>query len=147
MKFDTYFRTTSYALIASAFIALVMTGEVDGLSVILYSGAFLTAFYLDTKDVKKWRPREWAWRLLTALYIPFMLLESAQPGSQRILALVHLSLFASAVKLFQDKVDRDWVFLYLIAFFQMLLASGLTFNATFVGSLIAFVFFFISTLA
>jgi protein-glutamine gamma-glutamyltransferase len=146
MKFDTYFRITSYALIASAFLAMAMTGEVDALSIILYSFAFLVAFYLDAKGVKKWRPREWAWRLLTALYIPFMLVDSAI-FSNRILALVHLSLFASAVKLFQDKVDRDWVFLYLIAFFQMLLASGLTFNATFVGSLIAFVFFFISTLA
>jgi transglutaminase-like putative cysteine protease len=146
MKFDTYFRLTSYALIASAFLAMAMTGEVDALSVLLYSAAFLAAFYLDSKQVKKWRPREWAWRLLTAFYVPFMLVDSVY-FSNRILALVHLSLFASAVKLFQDKVDRDWVFLYLIAFFQMLLASGLTFNATFVASLIAFVFFFITTLA
>ncbi len=146
MKFDTYFRMTSYALIASAFLAMAMTGEVDALSVILYSSAFAGAFYLDAKGVKKWRPREWVWRLLTALYIPLMLADSLI-SQNRILALVHLSLFASAVKLFQDKVDRDWVFLYLIAFFQMLLASGLTFNATFVGSLIAFVFFFITTLA
>src|SRR5262249_33599503 len=48
---------------------------------------------------------------------------------------------------FQKKENRDWVFLYLIAFFQMLLAAGLTFNAVFVAALIAFIFFFISTLA
>ncbi|MEW6130653.1 MAG: DUF3488 and transglutaminase-like domain-containing protein [Acidobacteriota bacterium] len=146
MKFDTYFRITSYAFIGSAFMALALTGEVDAVSVLLYILAFFAAFYLDTKGVRKWRPREWAWRLLTGLYIPFMLVDSVMI-TNRILALVHLSLFASAVKLFQDKVDRDWVFLYLIAFFQVLLASGLTFNATFIASLIAFVFFFISTLA
>jgi transglutaminase-like putative cysteine protease len=58
-----------------------------------------------------------------------------------------MTLFVSAAKLFQNKRDRDWVFLYLIAFFQMLLAAGLTFDATFVVSLTLFLFFFISTLA
>src|SRR5436853_4834786 len=51
------------------------------------------------------------------------------------------------MKLWQPKRDRDWVFLYVIAFFMMLLSAGLTFNATFVGALVLFLFFFVSTLA
>src|SRR5215813_12607611 len=146
MKFDTYFRLTSYALIGSAFAALALTGEVDGLALLLYSLAFIGAFVADARGVNRWRPREWMWRGLVALYIPFMV-GDALFLSNRILALVHLSLFASAIKLFQKKENRDWVFLYLIAFFQMLLAAGLTFNAVFVAALGAFLFFFISTLA
>ena len=146
MKFDTYFRLTSYALIGSAFAALALTGEVDGLALLLYSLAFIGAFVADARGVSRWRPQEWMWRVLVALYVPF-LIGDALFLSNRVLALVHLSLFASAVKLFQKKENRDWVFLYLIAFFQMLLAAGLTFNAVFVAALIAFIFFFISTLA
>jgi hypothetical protein len=146
MNFDTYFRFTSYAFIASAFAAMALTGELYAIPTLLYVLAFALCFYADTKGVTRFRLREWMWRLLTALYIPFMIID-ATIFTNRIMALVHLSLFASAAKLFQNKTDRDWVFLYLIAFFQMLLAAGLTFNATFVASLIAFLFFFISTLA
>jgi hypothetical protein len=146
MNFDNYFRLISYGFIASAFSALALTGELYAIPAVLYTLALVACFYADTRGTTRFRLREWMWRLLTALYIPFMIID-ATIFTNRIMALVHLSLFASAAKLFQDKTDRDWVFLYLIAFFQMLLASGLTFNATFVASLTVFLFFFISTLA
>ena len=50
-------------------------------------------------------------------------------------ALAHLIVFLSAVKLLQVKKDRDWVFLYLISFFEMLLAAGLSFSPVFLGTL------------
>ena len=50
-------------------------------------------------------------------------------------ALAHLIVFLSAVKLIQVKKDRDWVFLYLISFFEVLLAAGLSFSPVFLGTL------------
>jgi hypothetical protein len=50
-------------------------------------------------------------------------------------ALAHLIVFLSAVKLLQVKKDRDWVFLYLISFFEVLLAAGLSFSPIFFGTL------------
>src|ERR1051326_7097661 len=50
-------------------------------------------------------------------------------------ALAHLIVFLSAVKLLQIKKDRDWVFLYLISFFEVLLAAGLSFSPVFLGTL------------
>ena len=50
-------------------------------------------------------------------------------------ALAHLIVFLSGVKLLQVKKDRDWVFLYLISFFEVLLAAGLSFSPTFLGTL------------
>jgi protein-glutamine gamma-glutamyltransferase len=143
---EAYFRTTSYALIATAFLALALTGQLDGVSIVLYSVAVVVCFYRDARGGNRLRLREWMWRTLSIAYVPFVFLDGAFI-SNRVLALVHMTLFVSAAKLFQNKRDRDWVFLYLIAFFQMLLAAGLTFNATFVASLGAFLFFFISTLS
>ncbi|MEK6324162.1 MAG: DUF3488 and transglutaminase-like domain-containing protein [Acidobacteriota bacterium] len=143
---EAYFRTTSYALVTTAFVALAMTGELDGVSIALYSLAVVVCFYRDARSSNRLRLREWMWRTLSIAYVPFVFIDGALI-SDRILALVHMTLFVSAAKLFQNKRDRDWVFLYLIAFFQMLLAAGLTFNATFVASLATFLFFFISTLA
>jgi hypothetical protein len=145
MRFETYFRLTSYSLIATPVVALALTNEVDELSIVLYAIALSVSFYADNRGVTRFRLREWMWRVLALGYIPFIFLDAAL--SSRVIALVHLTLFLSAAKLFQEKRDRDWVFLYLIAFFQMLLAAGLTFDSTFVASLGAFIFFFISTLA
>lgn len=143
---ESYFRTTSYALVVTAFIAMALTGELDGASIALYSIAVVLCFYRDARGAERLRLREWMWRALSIAYVPFVFIDAALI-SNRVLALVHMTLFVSAAKLFQNKRDRDWVFLYLIAFFQMLLSAGLTFNATFVASLGTFVFFFISTLA
>jgi protein-glutamine gamma-glutamyltransferase len=143
---EGYFRTTSYALVATAFLAVALTGTLDAISIALYSFAVVVCFYRDARGATRLRLREWMWRALSIAYVPFVFVDGALI-SNRVLALVHMTLFVSAAKLFQNKRDRDWVFLYLIAFFQMLLAAGLTFNATFVASLATFLFFFISTLA
>jgi transglutaminase-like putative cysteine protease len=145
MTFDTYFRTTSYALVGTAFLALSLTGELDAVSILLYGTVFCFAFFADTKGWMRLRLREWMWRVLALVYVPFLFLDGFL--TSRILALVHMTLFLSAVKLFQDKRDRDWIFLYLIAFFQMLLAAGMTFDSTFIASLGLFLFCFVSTLA
>src|SRR5215813_9569661 len=143
---EAYFRVTSYALVATAFLAVALTGELDAVSIALYSFAVIICFYRDARGVKRLRLREWLWRAISIAYVPFVFVDAAFI-SNRLLALVHMTLFVSAAKLLQEKRDRDWVFLYLIAFFQMLLAAGLTFDAIFVASLASFLFFFISTLA
>src|ERR1700741_4721988 len=143
---EAYFRTTSYALVATAFLAIALTGELDFISIAGYAVALVICFYRDARGVTRLRLREWMWGGLSIADVPFVFVDGALI-SNRVLALVHMTLFVSAAKLFQNKRDRDWVFLYLIAFFQMLLAAGLTFNATFDLSLATFLFFFISTLA
>src|SRR5438552_792687 len=142
MSLESYFRIASYGLVGTAYASLALTGEVDAVSVILYAMALIICFTADARNVKKLRLREWMWRVLAIAYIPFVFLDGAMISS-RVVALVHMTMFASAAKLFQDKRDRDWIFLYLIAAFQMLLSAGLTFNATFVVALTLFVFFLI----
>jgi hypothetical protein len=70
------------------------------------------------------------WRLR---YFGFGPAEILLPG---ILARMILTL--TAVKLVQKKSNRDWVFLYLMAFFEVLLAAGLSISALYVASLLAY---------
>ena len=46
---DRYFRTTSYALVITAFLALGLTGELDWISIVLYSAAVAASLYRDTR--------------------------------------------------------------------------------------------------
>ena len=59
-------------------------------------------------------------------------------GGVEVAVLAHLILFLSAVKLLQRKADRDWFFLYLISFFTVLLAAGLTVSPIFLAILIVY---------
>src|SRR6185503_15569928 len=61
-------------------------------------------------------------------------------------ALAHLIIFLSAIKLLQVKSDRDWVFLYLISFFEVLLAAGLSFSPIFLGTLTLYLLCGLSTI-
>ena len=60
-------------------------------------------------------------------------------------ALAHFIIFLSLVKLWQAKADRDWLFLYLVSFFEVLLAAGLSLSPRFVASLAVYVFCAVST--
>ncbi len=156
MSFTTYFRLTSYATIAAAALALfvahgvgvglaiafalitIVGWKLEGtrwqlseriaLAVILVS---LPLFYVD-------------WRILTP-YLQIEFLENGQRAGIEVTVLGHLILFLSAVKLLQRKADRDWFFLYLISFFVVLLAAGLSTKPVFLLTLALFLLCVLST--
>ena len=66
--------------------------------------------------------------------------ETMLPG---ILARLILSL--TAIKLLQRKSDRDWIFLYIMSFFAVLLAAGLSISALYLLSFVSYVFIMVCT--
>jgi transglutaminase-like putative cysteine protease len=52
--------------------------------------------------------------------------------------LAQMILVLAAIKLLQRKADRDWLFLYLMAFFEVLLAAGLSISPLYLASLILY---------
>ncbi|HEX5887261.1 MAG TPA: DUF3488 and transglutaminase-like domain-containing protein [Pyrinomonadaceae bacterium] len=139
MNFLTYFRALSYAMIGVAMLALVLAGGLDyGLAV-----AFLIVMIVSWKlEGTRWQLPERFGLAIVLLSIPLFYLDwhyqkrIGEPAERLgVTALAHLIVFLSAVKLVQVKKDRDWVFLYLISFFEVLLAAGLSFSPMFLGTL------------
>src|SRR5262245_42896866 len=143
MQFADYFRLTSYATIAAAALALVVSGAVSIWAIAIFGGLLITAWKLEDS---RWQLSErmalvailislpvfyFDWRVLTP-YLELQYLETGRRGNAEVTVLAHLILFLSAVKLLQRKADRDWFFLYLISFFTVLLAAGLTTSPAFV---------------
>src|SRR5687767_3479014 len=139
MKFLTYFQAFSYAMIAVAMLALVLAGGLSyGLAL-----AFLVVM------IGSWNLEGTRWQLperyglaivllsIPLFYVDWQYQKSIGEPAERlgVTALAHLIVFLSAVKLVQVKKDRDWVFLYLISFFEVLLAAGLSFSPVFLGTL------------
>ncbi|HSB29507.1 MAG TPA: DUF3488 and transglutaminase-like domain-containing protein [Pyrinomonadaceae bacterium] len=139
MKFSTYFCTISYAMIAVAMLALVLAGGLSYGLALLFLVVMTVSWLLEDS---RWQLPERVGLGIVLLSIPLFYLDwqyqkaTGEPIERLgVNALAHLIVFLSAVKLLQVKKDRDWVFLYLISFFEVLLAAGLSFSPTFLGTL------------
>lgn len=148
MSFTTYFKASSYAMIAVAMMALVFAGGLHVTLAIAFSVVMVVA----------WKIEDTAWQLseriglvlvlvsLPVFYLDWRFLGAGprvfQSGDGRasagVAAIAHLIVFLSTIKLLQVKSDRDWVFLYLISFFEVLLAAGLSFSPSLVLPLSAY---------
>jgi transglutaminase-like putative cysteine protease len=146
MSFESYFRACSYATIGCGVLALAVSGGV---------GVWLAATFAVVLAVSwklagtRWQMSERAGLVVVLLALPAFYLDwsfqrsGADAASQvyaGVSSLVHFTLLLSSIKLLQVKSDRDWLFLYLISFFEVLLAAGLSVSPTFLASLALYVF-------
>ena len=139
MRFLTYFRAFSYAMIAVAMLALVLAGGLSAPLALGFAVVMIVSWMLENT---RWQVPERYGLGIVLLSIPLFYVDwqyqkaSGEPAERLgVTALAHLIVFLSAVKLLQVKKDRDWVFLYLISFFEVLLAAGLSFSPVFLGTL------------
>ncbi|HJT65484.1 MAG TPA: DUF3488 and transglutaminase-like domain-containing protein [Pyrinomonadaceae bacterium] len=139
MNFLTYFRAFSYAMIGVAMLALVLAGGLDYALALVFLIVMIVSWKLEGS---RWQLPERIGLGIVLLSIPLFYLDwhfqknMGEPVERLgVTALAHLIVFLSAVKLLQVKKDRDWVFLYLISFFEVLLAAGLSFSPVFLGTL------------
>jgi hypothetical protein len=145
MTFAQYFRASSYCLIVSGFGAIAATGLVDWISIILFSAVLAGSWFLDTARLRQIIPT-WILNCLALGYLPLFGLDYTLGSRSLTLAILHLILFAAAVKLLTLSKDRDYLLLYLFSFAELLAASTFTVRMAFILCFIIFLFSGISTL-
>ncbi len=136
-------------MIVMAMLALVFAGGLNPALALVFAVAVVLAWNIEGK---KWQLSERVGLVIVLLSIPLFFLDwqyQKDIGDAReklgVNALAHLIVFLSAIKLLQVKSDRDWVFLYLISFFEVLLAAGLSFSPSFLATLLLYLFCGLST--
>lgn len=147
MSFESYFRACSYAMVACGVLALAVAGGVGPVLSLVFAAVLGLSWRLSET---RWQLSERAGMVVVLLALPAFYLdwsiqrEGAVDAAAQVYAgvsaLVHFTLLLSSIKLLQVKSDRDWLFLYLISFFEVLLAAGLSASPTFLLSLSLYVF-------
>ncbi|MEP6743582.1 MAG: transglutaminaseTgpA domain-containing protein [bacterium] len=139
MSLETYFRAFSYATIAVATLTLVLAGGLHPGLALLFFVVLVSAWNLEGS---RWQLSERMGLVAVLFSVPLFFIDwkyqkfVGEPAAKLgVSALAHLIVFLAAVKLLQQKKDRDWVFLYLISFFEILLAAGLSFSPVFLLNL------------
>jgi transglutaminase-like putative cysteine protease len=150
MNFEKYFRTSSYAMVGAAMLALALAGGLHLGLAICFAVVMIAAWNVEGT---RWQLSERVGLVVLLLSVPLFILDwqyqkatGGSAGRFGVNALAHLISFLAAVKLLQVKKDRDWVFLYLISFFEVLLAAGLSFSPTFLFTLTLYLLCGLSTI-
>ncbi len=148
--YETVFRLLSYMAVLCGFASLWISGTFGFAGFVLFIGAMVVGYLLEGS---KWQMSERVGTVLTILALPafyvlwrikffeFSSTETALPG-----ILARLILTLTAIKLLQKKGDRDWIFLYVMSFFQLLLAAGLSISALYLGVFVTFVLVITATI-
>lgn len=124
---------------------LASTQQIDVFSILLFGCVLVLGWFVDAERLLLNIPQRVIFWMMLA-YLPFSVADWRMLGSAPIVALIHFIFFASTFKLLQPKRNRDWLWLYVISFFEMLLAAGMMIDTTFFALLIFFLFFAVSTL-
>jgi hypothetical protein len=142
MTFEKFFRFVSYAAVLCGFFSLWVSGTFGVISTGLFLIVLVAGWLLEGT---RWQVSERLGTALIVLALPayyfawrYQLL--GLYGSETVVAgiLARMILSLTAIKLLQKKSDRDWIFLYLMSFFEVLLAAGLSISALYMGSFLIY---------
>src|SRR5277367_2123377 len=151
-----YFEVSLFLLVATGVLAIVSTGKLDIISVLIPSVALIY------KGIRMQRgcgpeitPRLATWLVLGYfLFFPldlWVLSRSLAEGAPNpplyaaLLSAIHLIIFATLVRLFSARSNRDYAFLAVLAVASMLVSAILTVETSFLIALAVFLVLSVST--
>lgn len=149
-KSEKYFQIISYGVGLTALLTLFFSGSIGLFSLSLFLLIIVFAWFLEDS---RWQISEKIGVVLIVLIVPLFYLDWKYQlsgfNSRDAFAAGNLSrliLILSSIKLLQKKNDRDWVLIYLISFFEILLAAGIGISPLFLVCLVIYLLFAFSAI-
>ena len=155
MNFEKVFKILSYAAVFCGFFSLWVSGTFGVVGTVMFFAVMVAAWFLEGS---RWQISERWGTVLIVLALPacyaglrlgfFGASNGGVGDNGAMLAgiLGRLILSLTAIKLLQRKSDRDWIFLYLMGFFEVLLAAGLSISALYLLSFVIYIFIMVCTI-
>lgn len=142
MNFEKFFKLISFAAVFFGFLSLWVSGTFSVVESAVFLAVMIAAWLLEGS---RWLISEKIGTALivTALpasYLAYKFGFFTSYGPETVVAgiLARMILALSAIKLLQNKSDRDWIFLYLMSFFEVLLAAGLSISLLYLTSFLVY---------
>ena len=144
MTFERYFKVSSYFTIGAGFVAIAATGSLNWIPVFSFGTALIVSWFIDTARLGERIP-VWFLNCLSIVYFLFFAVDAIFLSRSFFVAAIHLIFFAAILKLLTLSKNRDYFFLYLISFAELLVAATLTVNLIFGICFLIFLFSGIQT--
>ncbi len=144
-----YFEISLFSMLGVSFLTVAFTGKLDLISILLVFLALLVKFwgYIRDRDIRL-DPRTVT--RLSIFYILFYFFDLVflSPGEvidQVLNATVHLILFTAVIKIFSASSYRDYIYLAVLAFLQMLAGAILMVDTVYFVWFVLYLLLAIST--
>src|SRR5215468_3220399 len=139
MSLERYFIFSSYAMFTAGYVMLASTRQLDVFSLGLFAIVLLVGWLTDTGRTSwsiGYRSANW----LMAGGLTFVLAEWYALGVSPVVVILHFVFFAASLKLLRRKAARDWIWLYVVTFCQVLMTAGMMVDTTFLFLVIVYLF-------
>lgn len=137
---ERFFQFSLLGLVASGYLAVAGSGYLDAPTIVL-TGAGLLLRALLVAGVVRLEISNRAVTLITLAYIGFFALDYLFLSRGFLEATVHLVFFLAVVKILTARTNRDYAYVTLIAFLELLAASVLSANLSFFAFLSLYLLF------
>lgn len=124
MTLERLHQISSSALLVIAFVAVVWTRQIDLTVAILFSVVLLISWQIDQRRFR-WELSRSSANLAIVFYLAILFYQWQGLGHSPARLIVNFVLFATALKLLRRKSSRDWFWLYVVTFCQMIMVAGL----------------------
>jgi protein-glutamine gamma-glutamyltransferase len=139
MSLDRYFILSSYAMFTTGYVMLASTRQLDIFSLGLFAIVLGVGWLIDTERIS-WGVGHRSANWMMGGGLSFVIVEWYVFGVSPVIVILHLVFFATALKLLRRKAARDWVWLYVMTFCQMLMTAGMMVSTTFLFLVIVYLF-------
>jgi hypothetical protein len=139
---DRFFHTLTYLLVAIGFSMLVMAEQISLPLFWIFALPFCLSF--SRRVTQRFQLTLRQANLMTWLYIPLFLVDTFFLSKSFVPGTIHLILFVQLVKIYQPKGNRDYFYLMILSFLEVLASSSLTISVAF---FIFFVLFLLVSIA
>jgi len=139
-----YFELSLYLLVVAGFLTLAGTGKLDLASLLLAGGALAIR---GVQVLRQYRfvLSEQATTVLTLVYVGFYAADFFLLSRNFVGGTVHLVLFATVVKIFSVRRERDYAYLAVLSFLMVLAAAVLTVDSLFLFGFSLFLLIAVTT--
>jgi len=139
MSLERYFIFSSYAMFMTGYVMLASTGQLDVFSLGLFAIVLGVGWLIDTERVS-WNVGHRSANWLMAGGLTFVIAEWYALGVSPVTVTLHFVFFAASLRLLRRKSARDWIWLYVVTFCQVLMTAGMMVSTTFLFLVIIYLF-------
>jgi transglutaminase-like putative cysteine protease/uncharacterized membrane protein len=124
MTLDRFFHLSSYLLLTIAFVALGATRQIEPVVILLFAGVIAVSWLIDHRKINGQISSRLANRLILA-YLLFVIFEWRILQYSPARMIIHFVLFTTTLKMLRRKTARDWLWLHVVSFCQMIMVAGM----------------------
>jgi transglutaminase-like putative cysteine protease len=129
MRFAVLHKLVSYLLVATALLALALSGELSTFAVAGAFGALVLSWFVEPRPDARWMAR--AWTIATITLLVYTFIDVLAGDAPTLVSATNFVVFLVVNKLFNRRSNRDYLQLYVLSLVTLVAAAAFNTDLSF----------------